>query len=236
MIAFILNAMFRLILFIAACPALLGAGPAHAGAPIDPQIDAAARAALAPRLAQFADPVLALTLAQPRALERCGSPLEVTPAEVRSPLRMRFHVRCSALPGWQVQATVAARITARVAVLAGPVAAGQSLRTSDVRTELREVSAIPDALLTADSVLGRSARRSLRAGEVLRSTQLRDALLVRRSTPVVMLARGNGVEASTSGEALDEGALGTVVRVRHGNGRVLRMRVIGENMVEPFTR
>jgi flagella basal body P-ring formation protein FlgA len=49
-----------------------------------------------------------------------------------------------------------------------------------------------------------------------------------------MLARRDGIEVSTSGEALDAGGRGALVRVRNsGSGQVVRMRVTGAGTVEP---
>jgi flagella basal body P-ring formation protein FlgA len=49
-----------------------------------------------------------------------------------------------------------------------------------------------------------------------------------------MLARRDGIEVSTSGEALDAGSRGAIVRVRNsGSGQVVRMRVTGAGTVEP---
>jgi hypothetical protein len=49
-----------------------------------------------------------------------------------------------------------------------------------------------------------------------------------------MIARREGIEVSTAGEALDAGARGAMVRVRNaGSGQVVRMRVAGPGTVEP---
>jgi flagella basal body P-ring formation protein FlgA len=59
-------------------------------------------------------------------------------------------------------------------------------------------------------------------------------VLVKRGDQVLMLARRDQVEVSTSGEALDSGARGAIVRVRNtASGQVVRMRVSGAGTVEP---
>ena len=128
---------------------------------------------------------------------------------------------------------MSAKISANVAVTAGPVAAGQLLTDADIVFERRDISALSDTIGAAAAV-GQASKRSLRAGEVLRQSQLAAPILVRRGDPVVMLARIDAIEVSTAGEALDSGALGAVVRVRNvGNGRVVRMRVTATGTVEP---
>lgn len=74
----------------------------------------------------------------------------------------------------------------------------------------------------------------LRPGDILRSGQLSSPVLVKRGDAVMMVARRDGIEVSTAGEALDAGAQGAIVRVRNaGSGQVMRMRVAGPGMVEP---
>jgi flagella basal body P-ring formation protein FlgA len=87
---------------------------------------------------------------------------------------------------------------------------------------------------TAAAAVGQSSRRLLRAGEVLRAGQLAAPVLVKRGDQVVMVARRQQVEVSTSGEALDAGSRGAIVRVRNSaSGQVVRTRVTGAGTVEP---
>lgn len=73
----------------------------------------------------------------------------------------------------------------------------------------------------------------LRPGDILRSSQLSSPVLVKRGDAVLMVARRDGIEVSTAGEALDGGAQGALVRVRNaGSGQVIRMRVAGPGAVE----
>jgi flagella basal body P-ring formation protein FlgA len=74
----------------------------------------------------------------------------------------------------------------------------------------------------------------LRPGDILRSGQLSSPVLVKRGDAVLMIARREGIEVSTAGEALDAGARGALVRVRNaGSGQIVRMRVAGPGAVEP---
>ena len=62
----------------------------------------------------------------------------------------------------------------------------------------------------------------------------RAPLLVKRGDAVVMIARIEGIEVSTAGEALDAGARGALVRVKNStSGQTLRMRVVAPGAVEP---
>jgi flagella basal body P-ring formation protein FlgA len=217
---------------------LLLAGPAGAAAPatLNAQLERAARAQLE-RMAEanaLSEPEFDVAVATPRAAQPCAQPLEIEPVDTRQPARLRFVVRCPVEGGWRYEYVVRGRVSAMVAVAAGPVAAGEPLTNAMVTLDRRDVTLIPDALGAADAAVGQTSRRSLRPGDVLRAGQLAAPVLVKRGDAVLMVARRDGVEVTTSGEALDSGARGAAVRVRNpSSGQVVRMRVTGAGTVEP---
>ena len=112
--------------------------------------------------------------------------------------------------------------------------ANQPLAAADLALERRDVSAVRDALSDIDAVEGLSGRRALKAGQVVQKGLLIEPLLVKRGALVRIVARTGPVEVSASGEALDAGRRGEIVRVRNVNtGKVIRARVAGDALVEP---
>lgn len=203
---------------------------------ITTRLEQAAREQLARQAetAGLAEPQFTVNVATPRAAPPCAKPVNIEAVDTRTPARMRFAVLCPDAGGWRYEYVLRASVSALVAVTAAPVAAGHMLTAQDVTLERRDVTTLSDAISSAEAATGQASRRSLRAGEVLRQAQLSAPLLVKRGEPVVMLARFEAIEISTSGEALDAGALNALVRVRNlANGRVVRMRVIGAGTVEP---
>ncbi|WP_020651610.1 flagellar basal body P-ring formation chaperone FlgA [Massilia niastensis] len=179
------------------------------------------------------EPRFELSVVTSRAAPPCSVAPAIEALDTRQPARTRFVARCPDGRGWRHEFVVRARISAEVAVTAAPVAANQQLAESDLALERRDITHTPDAVAPAQAV-GRSSRRSLRAGEVLRASQLAAPLVVKRGDQVLMVARHEGVEVSMAGEALDAGAHGAVVRVRNAaSGQVVRMRVAGAGTVEP---
>jgi flagella basal body P-ring formation protein FlgA len=225
---------------IASC-ALLWLAGAAAQAPatsVAAQVEAAARAQLERQAdsSGLVEPRFELTVVTTRPQAACRQPLAVEPSDTRSPARMRFTALCpgTGSDGWRYDFVVRAAISAKVAVTAAPVAAGTLLGADELVLERRDITAIPDSIGALEAATGKASRRSLRAGEVLRQSQLLAPPLVRRGDPVRMVARHEQVEVSTAGEALDSGALDATVRVRNAaNGMVLRMRVTGAGTVEP---
>lgn len=182
----------------------------------------------------LADPQFDLSVVSARPAPPCAKQVEVEALDVRQPSRMRFVARCPQGRGWRHEFVVRARVSALVAVTAAPVRPNQPLTDADVTLERRDITHIADAVGDASQAIGQSPRRSLRAGEVLRTGQLAAPIIVKRGDQVMMVARHEGIEVSMAGEALDAGARGAVVRVRNAaSGQVVRMRVTGTGTVEP---
>jgi len=184
--------------------------------------------------AGLADPRFDLALAATgRPLPACGQPLVIEGVDTRYPSRMRFVASCADTPGWRQEVVVRATVSAEVLVASAAVPAGQALAANDVALQRRDITNTPDALSDLGAA-GLSSRRSLRPGDVLRRSQLVQAVLVRRGEAVRIVARRGSVEVTVAGEALDAGTAGATVRVRNaGNGSVIQARVTGVGTVEP---
>ncbi|MGX4641508.1 flagellar basal body P-ring formation chaperone FlgA [Massilia sp. SYSU DXS3249] len=217
-------------------PLLLAALSASAAPSITRQVEEAARAELEKQAAAIglADPRFELTVIPPRVAPACTGPVEVDTLDTRQPNRMRFAVRCLGPGTSRQEYIVRARIWAEVAVLAAPVAANEVLTDAHVTVGQRDITSIADPVIHPVDAVGQTSRRLLRAGDVLRNNSLSAPVLVKRGDAVVMIARIEGIEVSTAGEALDSGARGATVRVRNSaSGQTVRMRVTAPGTVEP---
>jgi flagella basal body P-ring formation protein FlgA len=192
------------------CTANAGAGS------VTGEVEQAARALLARQAesAGLVEPQFDVAVVAARPAPPCAQPVTVEALDTRQPARMRFAVRCPDAGGWRYEYVVRGRLSAMVAVAAAPVAANEPLTDGQVALERRDISAIADPISAPEQAVGQTSRRVLRTGDILRSSQL--------------------AEVSTSGEALDGGSRGAIVRVRNsGSGQVVRMRVTGAGTVEP---
>jgi flagella basal body P-ring formation protein FlgA len=204
--------------------------------PVASQVEQAARVQLEKQAvaAGLVEPQFEVTLVANRPVPPCAQPVTVEAAETRQLARLRFIARCADAGGWRYEYLARARVTALVAVAAAPVAANEPLLDEQVTVERRDVSSVADPITKLEDAVGQTSRRMLRAGDILRTSQLAAPVLVKRGETVAMVARRDGIEVSTSGEALDAGSRGALVRVRNGaSGQVVRMRVAGAGTVEP---
>jgi flagella basal body P-ring formation protein FlgA len=221
---------------VASSIALFSAFAQAASPSLTVQIEQAARAELEKQMAAsgLTEAQFELAVVTARAAPPCAQNVAIEPLDTRSPQRMRFLARCNDTPGWRYEYIVRARVTAMVAIASGPVAANEALTDAQVTIERRDISNIADPISSPQEAVGQMSRRMLRAGDILRSGQLSSPVLVKRGDAVMMVARREGIEVSTAGEALDAGARGAMIRVRNaGSGQVVRMRVAGPGTVEP---
>jgi flagella basal body P-ring formation protein FlgA len=78
-----------------------------------------------------------------------------------------------------------------------------------------------DSVLRAEQIVGRQASRGFAKGAVLALGNFREPWLVERNRPVLLRAQGVGFNLSRDGKALDNGSLGSTVRVLSADGRML---------------
>jgi flagella basal body P-ring formation protein FlgA len=164
----------------------------------------------------------------------CAKPVSVEPLDTRMLNRMRFTAVCPGGDGWRLEYLVRANLSAKVLVVTLPITAGKPLEKEQMSLERRDITAVPDTISDARDAVGLASKRSLRAGELLRSSLLAAAAAVKRGELVRIVARRDQVEVSTTGEAQDAGPLQSVIRVRNtASGTVIRARIIGAGTVEP---
>src|SRR5690606_19977912 len=81
-------------------------------------------------------------------------------------------------------------------------------------------------------VIGMAAKRRIRAGQTITPALLEQAMAVKRGQPVKIVASQDGIEASTSGEALSDGLPDEIIRVRNvRSGKVIDAKVVEEGVV-----
>ncbi len=214
-----------LLALVAAPPAMAGAAPEGAEAPA---VDAV-RAFLLERARGLGDRV-AVEVRPPSAqLPPCVAPEPFLPGNGQKPWgRVSVGVRCGdqARRVRYMQARVT--VTGRYWVSAGELPAGTPIRADMLSAEQGDLSRLPaNAVLDQARIVGREAARPLAAGTVIQAHQLREPALVERRQAVTLVAGGEGFRISREGRALDNGALGSRVRVRLPNREVVAAQVTG---------
>ncbi len=217
--------------------------PQSQAASVSEQIDQALRTHLQPLLQheirqhRWQQPRLHLDNTLPSSaqkLQACTRSLQVRNLSPRPALlsRQRYRVECAA-PAWSVNVTSQADVSVLLLVARHTLERDQSLGADDVHTRRQSVSKHRQGIYgrVAD-IEGLSAKRRIRAGQVLSPPLLGAPLLVRRGQMVTIVATHDGIEAATQGEALSNGSAGEIIRVRNQSSeKVIETQVTGEGVV-----
>jgi flagellar basal body P-ring formation protein FlgA len=118
--------------------------------------------------------------------------------------------------GWRLYVPLRIRRIGPVVVLARPVTAGTLLEPAHLRIEERDLSRLStSAFDTIESVVGKQVARSLGAGAVLASSDVKSPASIRRGDAVTLIARSGGIEVRAAGRAVTDGSMNESLTVRN---------------------
>jgi flagella basal body P-ring formation protein FlgA len=94
----------------------------------------------------------------------------------------------------------------------------------------------PQAVSSLNDVVNAEATRDLPAGQVVRSNDIRRAVLVKQGQSALMtVGQGKGFEITVRVEAMQDGRMGEQIRLKNTeSGRLLTGTVTGPNAVKGF--
>jgi flagella basal body P-ring formation protein FlgA len=169
-----------------------------------------------------------------QTLPPCHQALRVQgPGNAAVLARQRLQVTCNDSPSWtlsvQVQANVSLPMVQATSLIErGAVLQANQLKLSDVPLEKNQRGFYQDI----HQVLGQAAKRRIRAGQTLSPALLSAAAVVRRGQQVSIRASHDGIQASTQGQALADGRVGEVIRVRNlASEKVIEAKVLEPGVV-----
>lgn len=173
-------------------------------------------------------------------LSACRQPLSVG-ASGDSPsvlARQRLEVSCADQPGWTVVVSSQADVFLPAVVASRVIERGQSIRAEQVRLQELNIGKAPRGFFTdLDAVIGQGAKRRIRANQLLNPSLLTRPTLVRRGQRVKIVASHDGIQASTLGEALENGQLDAVIRIRNlSSEKTIEAKVLEAGVVSSTFR
>jgi flagellar basal body P-ring formation protein FlgA len=106
--------------------------------------------------------------------------------------------------------------TARVVVPAHDIQRGETIMESDLDFAQVAPDRLRSGIITSVAdISGREARRTLRAGELVRVDDVRRPVLVAKGSTVTMMFAVSGISLTATGRAMSEGGLGETVVVQN---------------------
>ncbi len=116
------------------------------------------------------------------------------------------------------------------------VAKGAVIAADDVGLRPAPTRGVAGGFTDADMVVGRRARVMLGEGQPVLVRQLEPVWLVEKGNPLSLVVTAGGLQVSAPAEALEDGQLGDVVRVRNlSSQREIKAVVTGANIVTAQT-
>lgn len=166
-------------------------------------------------------------------LDKCEQELQVFwPDGARRVGNVTLGVRCEQ-PSWSLFVRASVEVMEQILVSSRPLSRGTVLGVDDFEVIKQGISRLSSGYYTApDQVLGAVMTRSVRAGTVLTPSLLKPPALVRRGDYITILAITGGLQVRMEGEALADGALGDMIRVRNLSSRQeIEAEVVGVGQV-----
>lgn len=111
---------------------------------------------------------------------------------------------------------IAGRVIAMadVPVMTRAVGTGEVIQAGDVTIQrLRADQAGRSYVIDPDRIIGKTARRTLLAGQPVRPGDLNATMMVQKNAPITVNVVSGAMALAMQGKALDDGALGDMVRV-----------------------
>lgn len=164
----------------------------------------------------------------------CQGELVLTPAQDdRRWGRVPYVISCSE-PQWQLRARADVSLRVPVVTARRTIRRGEVLNRDTMQLAVRDLADIYGDFVTDSRLLaGQRSRRSIRGGQVITLDLAEAPLLVERGDNVVIRVAADGVEATMTGEALQDGSKGQGIRVRnHSSGKVITAWVVERGIVE----
>lgn len=154
-----------------------------------------------------------------------------------SPVSVRVSVNVNGLQQMSVVSVWRVRKFTEVLVSTRDIMAQTTLTENDVIFARREVTNLDHVIFDIDKVVGLQLKRSIAYGTVISPSMLTKPVLVKSGDNVTVLSISGSVVVQISGQALQSGALGDIIRVRNvTSGKSFLARIENANTVVVVSR
>lgn len=150
-----------------------------------------------------------------------------------------FILTSANMPPQRWRYTGTAQELTEVSVLARSIERGTVLRKDDIVTEQRPKSEASADYINMDRIAGMALKRAMRAGQIVRESDVSKPELVRRNESVLLIYQTAGIYLTIRGKAEENGALGDVISVTNLQSKRTIQGVVtgpGEVTVSPARR
>ena len=168
-----------------------------------------------------------------RLLSPCPNAIKTSGGNSTKLARQQLTLECPSTDGWPVKVSTDLQVFLPVVISTGVIDRGATITATSLKREDMDIAkAIRGFYHRTDEVTGMSAKRRIRANQVLSPDLIDSPQLIKRGEKVQIIANQDGIKAAMAGEALEKGGLGDVIRVKNvSSGKTIEAKVIEAGVV-----
>ena len=166
-------------------------------------------------------------------LEKCQQALRAFLPSNREPVgSVSLGIRCPE-PNWKIHIPVKVEAYTQVLVANRPIVRNSMIERTDLQFARQDIGRYHVGVFTnPDDLVGMVAKRSIRHDAVITTRMVKAKRLIKRGDSITIIAVSNGLKIRTTGEALMDGRLGQVIKVKNNrSGRKVSAEVIAQSTV-----
>lgn len=149
-----------------------------------------------------------------------------------APVQVRVDVKVNGVRQMNLVTTWRVKKVLLVLVAARDLPSRTTLTDLDIAFERREIDRIDDVMTELSDAVGKETRRALTVGSVIGKSMLGKPQLIKSGDNITIVSISGTVMVKASGQALQGGAVGDVIRVRNlASGKVILAKIQDQNTV-----
>jgi flagella basal body P-ring formation protein FlgA len=154
-------------------------------------------------------------------LAPCPAPVAFLPGNARAWGNFNVGVRCED-PQWTAWIKARVTVVAPYLISARQLTAGQRIELTDLDSREGDITRFADDILTLPAqAVGHHTRYTVARNKPLQARMLRTPAAIQQGKDVTVINRGEGFQVTNIGRALNDAALGELVRVKLSNGLIV---------------
>lgn len=172
-------------------------------------------------------------LTRTNQLAPCPGKINVSGGSATKLARQQLTLECNGIKGWPIKISTDMKVFLPVVISNGVIDRSETIKTTMLKREEMEITRLTRGFYhRMDEVTRMSAKRRIRANQVLSPDLIDQPQLIKRGEKIKIIANRDGISASMPGEALEKGGEGQVIRVKNlSSGKTIEAKVIGVGVV-----
>lgn len=164
----------------------------------------------------------------------CTGDIKVSGGAVAKLARQQLTLECTAgTKGWPIKVSSDMQVFLPLVISTLVINRGDTIQRNQLKLQENEITRSPRGFYhRLDQVAGMSAKRRIRAGQIVSPDLIDQPQAVKRGEKVKIVAQRDGISAAMAGEALEKGSVGDVIRVKNlSSEKTIEAKVVEAGVV-----